>query len=232
MADEPSIFSIHRSVDPPYTNQLHQTVGKAIASYARVERMLTLLLGALLNIDTNQAHVVFFAIQNTRSRNEMFEALLTMHFKGAVKKYWDSCGAYLLALATFRNAIAHWHPYENTHLADPAKREATLQHPVPESNYKSIGVDEIAPFLADCRYIQGELTMLVEAVRKSAPSTLPEKFQQPIAHRNQALLQPRRKPKAQQPQRPPSRASGLHKGRKPSARQRRERALARRTKKR
>jgi hypothetical protein len=56
---------------------------------------------------------------------------------------------------------------------------------------------------------------------RERPSSLPEKFQKPITHPNEAVLSPR-KPKTQQPQRSPA----ARKDKKPSSKQRRERALS------
>jgi hypothetical protein len=217
-------------IDLGQTNPLHQAVGEAIEAYAMVEANLASLLEALLGVSMIQAHAVLFAIQNIRSRNEMFQTLLAhTHFHKDIKKYWASCSKYLLMLAQFRNAIAHWHPNLNVYVNKDFSAHRlvhALGHPVPGTPIKSLEVTDLAPFLTDCQYIRQELSALTELV-KNAPVALPEKFQKPITRRNQAALRQRHSAKEQQPQRPPSLGTGLHRGRKPSARQRRERALSR-----
>jgi hypothetical protein len=218
-------------IQPPYANPLHRAVGEAIEAYSHVEATMASLLQDILKLDVLQAHAVLFAIQNTRSRNEMFETLLEQQFTPAIRKYWASCSNYLLKLGQFRNAIAHWHPHISIYVKSktdlrPVRYVHALGHPAIKSAYKGLEAPDFPPFLKDCQYIREELSALILLV-KERPQALPEKFRQPLPRRNQAVLQPRQKPKAQQPQRPPSQASGLHRGRKPSARQRRERAMAR-----
>jgi len=209
-------------------NPLHRAIGEAIEAYAEVETILTSLLQALLRTDCNKAHALFFAIQNIRSRNELFETLLQLEFKGALKKYWASCGSYLYKLALFRNAVAHWHPLvvitvkSETDLTGVGAQHA-LHHPA-YASFKELTLDHFPPFLTDCVYIRRELSALHGIVGKQ-PDTLPEKFRRPIARRNLAVLQLHHSAKTPQPQRPPSRPKAAPKGQKLSAKQRRLRAL-------
>jgi hypothetical protein len=211
------------------TNPLHQAIGQAIESYVRVEQILALVLQAILKTDVLKAHAILFAVQNTRARNELFQSLLQMQFGAGIKSYWASCGKFLNTLSVFRNAVAHWHPYLNIYIskdkdAPPARVTHALGHPAIRSALKSLEVSDFAPFQRDCRHISQELSALVELVNEP-PAALPEKFRRPIAHQNLAVLRPRPTAKAPQPQRPPSQPSALQKGRKPSAKQRRQRAL-------
>ena len=85
------------------------------------------------------------------------------------------------------------------------------------SNLKGLEQNDFPPFLKDCLAIRQDLSSLLSLL-KERPSTLPDKFQQPIIHRNEAVLRPRRTAKAPQRQRPPSKP-------KLSAAQKRARAL-------
>ena len=207
---------------------LNQAVGEAIEAYANVEAQLAFLLQALLQIDVNKAYAILFAIQNSRLKNELFQFLL-LEGDPALKKYWASCGKFLLTLAQVRNAVAHWHPYIDLYATDDAKvtkAVPVLGHPIPGFHLKSLEPKHLSLFVMDCRNIRAELSSLTSIV-KTKPSTLPGKFQKPIAHRNQAVLRSRLTPKERQPQRPPSQPSALQKrGQRPSAKQRRQRALA------
>jgi hypothetical protein len=197
-------------------------------AYAMVETLQASLLEAILKIDFRRAHAIFFAAQNVRARNELLQTLLELEFGSDLKTYWASCSKFLLTLAQFRNAIAHWHPFTNIYIkndSDETKLAPALGHPVLDRNFRSIEEPDFPPFIRDCLHIREELSSLIALVRER-PSSLPERFRQPIVHRNEAVLQPRRNPKAQQPQRPPSSPSVLQKGKKPSPKQRRQRALS------
>jgi hypothetical protein len=208
---------------------LNEAIGEAMQAYALVETTQASIIEALLKTDYQRAHAIFYTAQNVRSRNELIETLLELEFKDALRKFWVSCSKYLLTLSQFRNAIAHWHPHMNFYGSNGPETwrvRPALGHPVLSRNFDGIEKDDFPPFLRDCAYIREELSSLIEFVRE-LPATLPEKFRRPIGRRNEAVLRRRRKSTAQQPPRLPSRVSGLHKGRKPSARQRRERAVAR-----
>lgn len=213
--------------DLPSDKPLHEAVGRAISEYAQVEFTLASILQNLLRISFRDAHCVLFAIQNTRSRNELFQILLEDRFTTAIRKHWATCQKFLQTLATYRNAIAHWHASATLHLLldDKARSEWRLSHPVPGYGPSSVGLEQLGLFMADCKAIRTDLSSLV-AIAKERPDTLPEKFRRPITHQNQAVLRQRRKPKESQPQRPPSRQS-VQKGKKSSSAQRRKEALAR-----
>src|SRR3954471_13813763 len=76
------------------------------------------------------------------------------------------------------------------------------------------------------RYIREELSILNEILQNRSGS-LPQRFQQPIARRNQAVLQRRQKPKAPQGPQRSSGASARRKKPKLSSKQRRLRAIGR-----
>lgn len=211
----------------PSKSGLHQAIGEAIESYATAEAEIAHLLGALLKIEDAEAFAILFAVQNVRSRNELFGHLLVLRLGDGIRKYWASCSKFLLTLGQFRNAIAHWHPYYNLYQND--KRSPlyvpAVGHPVPGHKLAALEAGDFPPFIIDRKAIVLELDDLTDVVIRGL-LPLPEKFQKPITRRNRAVLQPLQRPTEQQPRRSPSRQSESKKGPKPSAKQRRQRALS------
>lgn len=185
---------------------LNQATGEAIQDYARVETSQAMLIEALLHIDFERAHAVFFAVQNVRSRTKLIETLLEIEFKDQFQKHWNSCAKFLLKLADFRNAAAHWHPMGIIILSKDKSKSRVVEgiaHPVSGYPYRPLMPDDFAPFRKDCLFARTFLSELCDAIdRRSSP--LPEKFQKPITPQNLAVLQLRRTAKAPQLQRPPS----------------------------
>jgi len=190
-----------------HANPLHLLRGQALDTYIHVEQLLMFLLEGLLEIDGRKAHAILFAIQNTRSRYELFETLLEQEFGQGIRRYWASCTSFLLKLALFRNAIAHWHPHFNVYISrtDASRTRAVhaLRHPLTGSSFRALEQNDFQPFFKDCVIARQHLSALINLVRER-PATLPEIFQQPIAHRNQAVLRQPQTAKAPPPQRPPS----------------------------
>jgi hypothetical protein len=143
----------------------------------------------------------------------LIEGLFKFHLRkehhSDFAKFWNSCERYLLALAKFRNAIAHWHPQTNVYLKsrgegdEPFHYEPALAHPVPGNGNRSLELKDFSPFIEDCQYAFAFLSAL-EPLAKRKPRSLPEKFRQPITRQNRAVLRPHQNPKEQQPRRPPS----------------------------
>ena len=187
-------------------DQLHEAVGKALSGYAQVEFAMATVLRNVLKIDFLQAHTLYFAMQNTRSRLEAFQTLLEARFGPNIAKYWESCSAFLLRLATFRNALAHWYASPTIILGktDAENRlEYKLSHPVP-NNFGKVRTADIEHFEIDCHSIRTALTDLAALAKRRRGRPLPKRFRQPITYRNQASLLPPRTPKAPGPRRPPS----------------------------
>ena len=119
-------------------------------------------------------NAVFFAIQNVRARHELFEFLLRNKFGVAIEKHWNSCSKFLLTLATFRNAIAHWHPHTNLYTgrtgADFETRQA-LGHPAMVSPHAALEIEDFPPFLKDCMAIRTELSGLIGLVKDQPQSS-------------------------------------------------------------
>jgi len=214
-------------VRPSTTDPLHSMVGAALEAYARVEGHLTSVLQDLIRTNSQQAHAIFFAVQNVRSRNDLFETLLLMEIGPDIRTYWASCSTFLYRLALFRNAIAHWGPllvvYMSTKGSSTKPAERALRHPAARG-FKPLLAEDIKPCLVDCQYMAEELSAL-HALVTERPSSLPERFLRRLARRNSASLQQSRSPKGPQPQRRSSRRSANPKGKKLSAKQRRLRAI-------
>jgi hypothetical protein len=203
--------------------ELRMQIGESIEAYASVEARQAFLLKSILRIDYRKSCTIFFAVQNVRARGEMIQDLFDYGFDERIKKYWKSCNAFLLKLAQFRNALAHWQPYVNLYDDGGGNRhhEPALGPPS-QSEFRPLEANDMPAFIEDCEYIGGEIQKL-DAIIMAAPGSWPEKLQSPVIRRNQATL--RRLRTAKERQRPPSKPNPLQKGRKPSAKQRRQRAL-------
>jgi hypothetical protein len=168
-----------------------------------VEAKEAFLLKSILDTDIRSAYLICFAVQNSRSRIVLIGELLTLYFENKFEDYWESCSTFLSTLAKFRNAIAHWHPHMQIYSNGEEMRYVpSLGPPVP-NQLLHIGEGDIPAFVEDCDNISEAIHDLSEVIR-TRPQTLPEKFQQPIAYRNRAVLQPPPTPKEPQPQRLPS----------------------------
>ena len=93
--------------------ELRMQIGESIEAYASVEARQAFLLKSILRIDYRKSCTIFFAVQNVRARGEMIQDLLDHGCDERLRNYWKSCNAFLLKLAQFRNALAHWQPYVN-----------------------------------------------------------------------------------------------------------------------
>src|ERR1700686_1491468 len=202
--------------------ELRVQIGESIEAYASEEPKQAFLLKSILNIDYLKSCVIFFAVQNVRARGEMIQELLGQGFDERLKKYWNSCNKFLLKLAQFRNALAHWQPYSNIYEGVDGKRhyEPALG-PQTQNGLEPLEASDFPAFIEDCDYIGTEIQKL-DAMIIGGPRAWPEKFQPPTIRQNRAALRPRRTAKAPQPLRPPSKPSVLQKGRNPSAKQRRQ----------
>jgi hypothetical protein len=176
-------------------------IGRAVQEYVKVERIQSILLKEILGVDSIQARIIFFTVQNVRSRNELFGSLLTHSHGDIHDRYWNSCGKFLEKLSIFRNAIVHWHPLT----VGPG-----IQNPMPGRSGRSLGAGDLPPFIFDCQCIYEELRRFVEFLTEGLlddDPTSSQRFLEPIPYRNRADLQPPRKPKAQKHPPRSSRAS-------------------------
>src|SRR4051794_23367738 len=81
------------------TADLLTGIGIAVRAYTQVEASQSRLLSVLLGIDIKPASAIFFSVQNVRSRNELFNTLLTQRFDDRFTKFWESCSSHLQRLA-------------------------------------------------------------------------------------------------------------------------------------
>jgi hypothetical protein len=190
-----------------HDDKLLGAIGSAVKAYTSVEAAQSALLAELLGLGRPEAGVVFFTIQNVRSRNEMYGALLELKYGKRFSVFWDSCSDYLNKLAVFRNALVHWHPMlviTVSPLGDPSEAEPGLRNPMP-GRRGSLKENDLEPFESDCIFIREALfafrNHLSDIGALHGPSTSPQKFLSPLSRRNRAVLQPRPMPKA--PQAPP-----------------------------
>jgi hypothetical protein len=198
------------AADPSLPKNILEAIGAAIEAYALVEGEQVFLLKSMMRSDMQTATIIFFSIQNSRSRCEMIGALLGYMFRGRLDNYWNSCSKFLGNLAKFRNAIAHWHPYVEIYRQDGTDKayiKYVLGHPIPGKTFKTLTDQNVPPFVEDCQYIIARLRDLNdEVLQRSRRRGLPERFQQPLARQNQALLRTYQKPKTPKARRKSSRA--------------------------
>ncbi|MFZ5734603.1 MAG: hypothetical protein ACOY4O_17855 [Pseudomonadota bacterium] len=210
--------------------QLHQVVGYAIDEYSQVELLLSTILAQLLKCDSNQASIVFRATQNVRARGVMFSSLISIFSGGEIDEHWNECNGFLNKLADFRNVIAHW----TFAVAIYINREdvgggmqvlPSLTSPTSQVS-KPIHANDINKFLKDCFHAKAFLNEL-NSIISDWPASSPEISRLRPIRQNLAVLPQPQTAKAPQPQRPPSKESPLVKAwKKPSAKQKRQRALS------
>jgi hypothetical protein len=205
---------------------LRNMIGEAIEGYSQVEYKQTVLLEALLKNPPQVCAIMFKAVQNVRARGSMFSSLIALSRAKNLGQHWKKCSAFLLKLADFRNAIAHW-TFSQIVYEQPDGRVFMVPglHSLGDNDIKPITEEDIADFIRDCDHAQAFLNQFIQLLQ-NGPLTSQEISQiQPIRP-NLAILQSDPTPRAQQPQRPPSKPNPLHKGQKPSAKQKRQRALS------
>jgi hypothetical protein len=174
------------------TADLLTGIGIAVRAYTQVEASQSRLLSVLLGIDIKPASAIFFSVQNVRSRNELFNTLLTQRFDDRFTKFWESCSSHLQRLAGVRNNFVHWHPYTLLRMDGEGTAETRLMNPMPGRTGRA-SVADVEPFQKDCSYIKSGLDqfaghLVVLSQNPEAPS--PDKFVQLIRGRTPADPQP------------------------------------------
>jgi hypothetical protein len=179
--------------------EVHAAIGSAIEAYALVEGELTFLVASVLKTDWPTAAIKIFSIRNAHVRCEMIGALFTDAYGDKLETFWKSCSEFLDKLAKFRNAIAHWHPYVDIYEEDGTNKvfiKHVLNHPMPGKFFQSLSVEHIKPFVDDCIYIRQQLDDLHRNfLQKRKGTAMPTRFQQPLSHKNTAVLRALQKPK-------------------------------------
>ena len=141
----------------PETKEIHTAVGQAVDAYAGVEGAQAQMMEALLKLSAREASIIFYSVQNVRSRHEMIQELLKLRHKDKYKKFWSACWKFLRKLAIFRNALVHWHPILVVYL-DESGQNTDDDHdhalgPPMGGDFEAVKASDIPPFLKDCHYI-------------------------------------------------------------------------------
>jgi hypothetical protein len=192
----------------PEHKEIHSAIGQALDAYASVEGSQVMVLEAILKVSSSEAAIIFFSVQNTRSRCDMFDELLKVKHQSNYTKFWSKCQAFLLKLASYRNAVVHWHPVVALYQDSSGKvvdHAHELSDPWGGGYYHDIRSGDIPAFVEDCRYIEQELHALKRDL-SGEPVELasPNRFVQPVIRENLAALRRPQMPKAPQAPRPPS----------------------------
>lgn len=145
---------------------------KALESYAGLESSLSMLLSVVLGTDMESAAIVFFRITNTKSRNQIIEALLKKRFGDTFTHYWfgvpntaNKRGLMSLVreLDGLRNEIIHWHTMTTIDVeATPHTAMAAL---VPPNFWHSPSsrrtVDDLLEFIQKADFASRSINMFV-----------------------------------------------------------------------
>lgn len=206
---------------------LRVIVGEAIEQYSQVEFTQITLLEVLIDKDMRVSSILHKAMQNVRSRNAMFGDLIALR-DASLSPHWKKCAAFLLKLAEFRNAIAHW-TFSIVLYTKPDGAFFVVPglHSIGDDDIKPITEADIADFVKDCSHAIAIINQFRHLIQVG-PLTSQDISQIQPVRPNRATLQSDPTPRAQPRQRPPSKPNELQKGRKPSAKQRRQRALSKR----
>src|SRR5438034_4948043 len=187
------------------TKEIHTAVGQAVDAYAGVEGAQAQMMEALLKLSPREASIIFYSVQNVRSRHEMIQELLKLRHKDKYKKFWSACWKFLRKLAIFRNALVHWHPILVVYL-DESGQNTDDDHdhalgPPMGGDFEDVKASDIPPFLKDCHYIEQEIHALRRDLLGEPPErALPDRFLKPNLRQNLAVLRVHRNREAQQVQ--------------------------------
>ncbi|MEN3238963.1 hypothetical protein PUR29_36620 [Methylobacterium ajmalii] len=131
-------------------SEFHRKVGEAFEYYSRFEGYHSRILSSILNIDDDQGTLIFFTVQNVKSRNELILSLLEMKYGIKYRDFWRSVATFIENLAAFRNVLAHGHRI--------VLGESGLHHPMP-GKYSTILGSQIKYFLEDCELMNHVLSV-------------------------------------------------------------------------
>jgi hypothetical protein len=159
-------------------DQLRIARGKAIQSYAGLERALCSLLANFLQASPDIAATLFYRNANANSRNEILCRLFEKRYgDGEYGPFWKSAINRVSGLDRRRNEIVHWQEAE---FQDGGKIQlnliaGNLWDRTPNS--VSLGIDELNGFVAECDFVTRSLSMfdvlLNGALQKSTGSSQP-----------------------------------------------------------
>ena len=171
---------------------IHSAIGAAIHDYASVEGAQVDLIVKLLSVDIIQASTIFHSVQNVRARNDMIAHLVSHKYEHAFDKYWTGCAKFLSNLASFRNAIVHWHPFVSLYV-NPTTGELVPVNSIGNPKYAKGNVPlelaDLSPFGHDCGYIKNILVEFAAFLPTFKPGVaLPDKYRRPTIRPNKAVL--------------------------------------------
>jgi hypothetical protein len=89
-------------------NSLMAWRGRAIEQHAQLDMSLMVALAHLLATTTDLAAIVYYKIQNARSRLSILEALMRKRHGTTHKNFWESHLKIIKAVDQTRNEIVHW----------------------------------------------------------------------------------------------------------------------------
>jgi hypothetical protein len=95
----------------------------AIEKYAMLELHLNKLFATLLKVEPKAAGVIFFKINNARSRTQIIDKLLQQNHGDQYSLYWNSLSKQIQSIDNMRNKIVHW---------------ITVNAPTPQGDYGEI----------------------------------------------------------------------------------------------
>jgi hypothetical protein len=146
----------------PSSLELAAMRGMAIQSYANLEQSLCAIFATTLGTKIERAAIVFFKINNARSRNDMLEKLLKRHAGDAYSCFWNSVTSHLRCLDQKRNEIVHWH--EAMDFTSEDGKTARIAMTLIPPNYwaasdAKIQINDLGDFLNKCDFFSRLLNM-------------------------------------------------------------------------
>lgn len=94
--------------------EFHVTRSGAINEYSRIENFLCGLMAHFLGAEPEPTAIIFYRINNARSRNTMIEQLMTRRYGDTYSKFWSGYKGqpgiikFLRKADQGRNEIVHW----------------------------------------------------------------------------------------------------------------------------
>jgi hypothetical protein len=130
--------------------------GKAIASYANIERSLCHLLSSFGGMETSVAETIFYRVADTRKMGIILTKLLKKKHGSKYSVFWKSFAKHVQQLTVTRNQIVHW----NVALLANDKGYAGISLMPPDVlNNMQEGImtilptSEIAEFMEECDFV-------------------------------------------------------------------------------
>jgi hypothetical protein len=189
MSDASQNFDLAEALRHQSRQDLALARAVALDAYAAVEASLCALFARLLGTDEGSAGIVFYRINNARSRNGMIEKLLKRRKGADHNLWWNSMVAIMRIADERRNEIVHWHGVAHI-FQNETTSEFVVTHRLEPPNYlvrtdqtPSLGPEEMAEFVIRCDFIARSLNMFMLELRgKLAHEPWHDIFRQPAAY--------------------------------------------------